>query len=137
MHLLLASLLALFLTGQDGLYEWNKKSTLTVRESVEAPGIVLEPGRYVVKLHEQNLDHITIHILDATERTVLATFPAVQDFRKHFSDEAPFIFYKVEEPGVRAIRSWFYPGDNYGLEFVYPRERARVIAQQSGEHVKG
>jgi hypothetical protein len=29
-----------------------------------------------------------------------------------------------------AIHSWFYPGDNYGQEFVYPRSRAIQLAKQ-------
>ena len=33
-------------------YQWNKKSTLTVQEQVEFPGIVLAPGVYVVRLKE-------------------------------------------------------------------------------------
>ncbi len=36
-----------------------------------------------------------------------------------------------ERPGdsPEALRAWFYPGDNFGQEFVYPRIRAIQLAQ--------
>jgi hypothetical protein len=36
-----------------------------------------------------------------------------------------------ERPGdsPEALRAWFYPGDNYGQEFVYPKIRAIQLAQ--------
>jgi hypothetical protein len=29
-----------------------------------------------------------------------------------------------------AIKAWFYPGDNFGQEFVYPKAKATQLAQQ-------
>jgi hypothetical protein len=36
-----------------------------------------------------------------------------------------------ERPGDApdALRAWFYPGDNFGQEFVYPKARAIQLAQ--------
>jgi hypothetical protein len=36
-----------------------------------------------------------------------------------------------ERPGdaPEALRAWFYPGDNFGQEFVYPKARAIQLAQ--------
>ena len=36
-----------------------------------------------------------------------------------------------ERPGDSpdALRAWFYPGDNFGQEFVYPKVRAIQLAQ--------
>jgi len=34
-----------------------------------------------------------------------------------------------------AIHSWFYPGDNFGLEFVYPKSRAIQLAKQTSRPV--
>lgn len=35
----------------------------------------------------------------------------------------------------QAIRAWFYPGDNFGQEFVYPKLRAIELAQLTGQPV--
>jgi hypothetical protein len=33
------------------------------------------------------------------------------------------------------VHAWFYPGSNFGVEFVYPKRKAIEIARESGEHV--
>jgi hypothetical protein len=48
--------------------------------------------------------------LDVTDKTVIT-----------FGERA------VGDP--QAIRSWFYPGDNFGQEFVYPKRRAVELAK--------
>ena len=35
----------------------------------------------------------------------------------------------------QAIRSWFYPGDNFGQEFVYPKTRALELAKLADQPV--
>lgn len=34
-----------------------------------------------------------------------------------------------------AIRTWWYPADSTGFEFIYPKEQARVLAKGVGESV--
>jgi LPXTG-motif cell wall-anchored protein len=34
-----------------------------------------------------------------------------------------------------AIKAWFYPGDNYGHEFVYPKAKAVTLAKTSKQPV--
>ena len=34
-----------------------------------------------------------------------------------------------------AIQAWFYPGDNYGQQFVYPKEKAVQLAQSNNRPV--
>jgi hypothetical protein len=35
----------------------------------------------------------------------------------------------------QAIRAWFYPGDNSGQEFVYPKHRALELARSTNQPV--
>jgi hypothetical protein len=46
-----------------------------------------------------------------------------------------YSFYEAEPGRAHPIRAWFYPGDNYGVEFVYPKTRALEVAKASGQHV--
>ncbi len=34
-----------------------------------------------------------------------------------------------------AIKAWFYPGDNYGQQFVYPHKRAAELAKRTNQNV--
>jgi len=116
-------------------YLWNKKSTLTVEHQVEFPGIVLEPGVYVVRLKESNEKRSEVQILNQSESKVLATVVAVPDLRVRPEDNTEFLFHEVKGKGPQPVRSWFYSGDLVGLEFVYPEVRAKEIAKDSEDHV--
>src|SRR5262245_33410569 len=112
-------------TSQDPLqYEWSKKSTFSVDQQVEFPGIVLEPGVYIVKLRESTEKLSVVQILNADETQVLATVRAVPDHRLRPEDSSEFTFHSVGS-GPRPVQSWFFSGDLVGLEFVYPKPRAK------------
>jgi LPXTG-motif cell wall-anchored protein len=44
-------------------------------------------------------------------------------------------FWETPAGQPKAVRAWFYPGDNFGQEFAYKRERATEITQTAHEEV--
>jgi len=120
---------------QYSAFEWNKKSTLNTEDRVELPGVVLEPGVYVVRLREAGDRRSFVELLNHDETQLLATLVAVPDHRVRPDDNSDFTFYDIKRNGPRPIQSWFYTGDLVGLEFVYPKARAKEIAAASGDHV--
>ena len=124
-----------FLSQDPYSYEWNKKSTLKAEHQVEFPGIVLDPGVYVVRLKESSERRSEVQILNQSESQVLATVFAVPDLRVRPDDNSEFLFHEVKSKGPRPVRSWFFSGDLVGLEFVYPEARAKEIAKDSEDHV--
>jgi hypothetical protein len=116
-------------------FEWNKKSTLDTDDRVEFPGVVLEPGIYVIRLRETGDRRSFVELLNQDETQVLATLVAVPDHRVRPDDSSDFTFYDIKRSGPRPIQSWFYTGDLVGLEFVYTKVRAKEIAAASGDHV--
>jgi hypothetical protein len=114
---------------------WNKKSTLSTDRPVEFPGIVLEPGTYVIKLVETSESLSKIQILNQDESQVLGAVVAVQDHRVRPEDQSEFVFHDVQGTGPQPVRSWFYTGDLVGLEFVYPHVRAQEISRITNTYV--
>src|SRR2546425_6395520 len=84
---------------QSSSYEWNKKSTLITDRQVEFPGIVLEPGVYVVKLGESTEKRSVVQILNQDETQVLASVVAVPDHRTRPDDNSEFTFHEVKGIG--------------------------------------
>ena len=115
--------------------EWNKKSTFTTDKQVEFPGIVLEPGTYVIRVKESGEKRSIVEILNQNGKQILATLLAVTDHRQRPDDNSEFVYFDPTPRGPQAVRTWFYTGDLTGLEFVYPRSRARVIAKANDDHV--
>jgi hypothetical protein len=110
--------------------EWAKKSLLTTDRPVEVPGMVLEPGVYVVKLQSSTEKRSVVQILTQDESRLLASVVAVPDHRMRAHDMV-FRYYEVTDGSPRPLQSWYYPGDLDGLEFVYPTRRAQEIARST------
>src|SRR5437763_1232345 len=109
---------------QTSGFEWNRKSTLSADAQVEFPGTVLEPGVYIVRLHQSNERRSVVDILNRDESQVLASVIAVPDHRVRPEDNSEFTFHDIKHGGPRPVQSWYFSGDLVGLEFVYPKARA-------------
>ncbi len=116
-------------------FEWNKKSTLSTDRQVEFPGLVLEPGIYIIRLKDNGEKRSVVEILNSVESQVLATLVAVPDHRVRPEDNSEFTFHSGKRNGPQPVQTWFFAGDLVGLEFVYPKPRAKEIARESDEHV--
>jgi hypothetical protein len=114
---------------------WNKKTNLTVGERIEVPGAVLEPGKYVVKLVESDSNRHIVRFMNEREDHVISTVIAIPNYRLKVTGDTQFSFYERPVGEPRAMRAWFYPGDNFGQEFVYPRRQAAPIAAAALEPV--
>jgi hypothetical protein len=100
--------------------DWNRRSTFRFSAPVEVPGKVLMPGTYVFKLFDSDSDRNIVQIFDKHETHVIATLLAVPDFRIETPDKPEIIFEERAAGAPEAIREWFSPSDNYGVEFIYP-----------------
>jgi hypothetical protein len=117
--------------------EWNKNSTLSTDCAVELPGIVLEPGVYIFKLLQGNDKRSLVQIWNSDQTQIIATVVAIPDHRTQAENYATFTYHNIKGNGPKAIQSWYYPGDQVGLEFVYPKSRAIEIAKESEDRVMG
>jgi hypothetical protein len=64
-----------------------------------------------------------------------ATVLTIPDYRPQPHDKPIIKFSETAQGGPEAIKEWFYPGDQYGQEFVYPKPRATEIAKASNQSV--
>ncbi len=108
--------------------EWNKRTTLTVKETIQVPGKVLAPGEYVVKLLESASDRHIVQIFNADGTELQTTILAIPNYRLRPTGKTVFTFWEMPPGQPRALRAWFYPGDNFGQEFAYPKVKATEIA---------
>jgi hypothetical protein len=97
--------------------EWNKKTVITTNNPIQIQGKVLGPGRYVMRLLDSPSDRNIVQILDAHETKLEMTVLANSAFRLVPTGDTRFTFYETANGQAQALRTWFYPGDNFGLEF--------------------
>src|SRR5215468_1537790 len=115
---------------------WNKKTIVTFGQSVEVPGdVVLPAGTYVFKVMDSASNRHIVQIFNEDQNHVYATVLAIPNYRLQVTGKTVITF--VERPAgePQAIRAWFYPGDNFGQEFVYSKRRAAEFAKQTNPPV--
>jgi hypothetical protein len=108
--------------------EWNKKTVLTVTEPIQVPNQVLPPGTYVMKLLDSPSDRHIVQIFNADENHLYTTILAIPNYRIQPTGKTVFTFWETPPGQPKALRAWFYPGDNFGQEFAYPKSAAAQIA---------
>lgn len=114
---------------------WNKKTIVDFSQPVEIPGVVLQPGKYVMKLVDSQSDRHIVQFSNERENHVYATILAIPAYRQQPSGKTVITFYEMPGGQPEAIRTWFYPGDNYGQEFAYPKRRALQLTQTTSYNV--
>jgi hypothetical protein len=121
--------------------EWNRKTVFTFSGPVEIPGVhlkgwaVLPAGTYVFKILDSTTDRHIVQIFNKDETTIYATILAIPNYRLKATDKTVMTFRERPAGEPEALRAWFYPGRNWGEEFVYPKARALEIAKATNTAV--
>jgi hypothetical protein len=108
---------------------WNKKTIVTFSQDVEVPGKILPAGTYTFQLLDSLSDRHIVQIFNADGSQIIATILAINDYRLQPTGQTVMKFNERPGDAPEALRAWFYPGDNFGQEFVYPKVRAIQLAQ--------
>ena len=114
---------------------WDKKTILTVKEPIQVPGAVLQPGTYVMKLVDSLSDRHIVRIMNEQEDEVITTFLAIPNYRLKPTGDTAFQFWETPAGNPKALRAWFYPGDNFGQEIAYPTGLSAKIAEYAAAPV--
>jgi len=115
--------------------QWNKRTIMTVGEPIQVPGKVLQPGKYVMKLMESPSNRHIVQIFNEDESQLQTTVLAIPNYRLQPTGKTEFQFWETPAGQPRAMRAWFYPGDNFGQEFAYPKNEAVTIATKTNQNV--
>ena len=133
--LLCAAILSMGLVPRASGSEFDKKTIVTFSAPVEIPGKVLPAGTYVFKLLDSAGNRNIVQIFDKDEKKLYATILAIPDYRMKPSDKPIITLEERPSGSPEAIHAWFYPGDNFGQEFVYPHNRAVELAKRTNHNV--
>ena len=121
--------------------DWNRKTVMTFSGPVEIPGVhlkgwgVLPAGTYVFKILDSQSDRHIVQIFNKDETQVFATILAIPNYRLKATGKTVVTFRERPAGEPEALRAWFYPGENYGEEFVYPKARAIELAKETKQIV--
>jgi LPXTG-motif cell wall-anchored protein len=109
--------------------QWNQKTFFTFSGPVEVPGRVLPKGTYVFKLADSRADRNIVQVYSQDERHLLTTCLAIPQYRMKATSKPVLTFEERANGAPQAVKTWFYPGENYGHGFVYPEVKKAQVAQ--------
>ncbi|MFZ3201802.1 MAG: hypothetical protein WA175_11710 [Candidatus Acidiferrales bacterium] len=115
--------------------EYNKMTVITFSGPVEIPGQILPAGTYTFRLADSLSDRNIVQIFNADGSRIIATVLAINNYRLQSTDKTVVTFEERSGDNPDAVKAWFYPGDNFGQEFVYSKQRAAQLAVASNEPV--
>jgi hypothetical protein len=101
--------------------EWDKKTTLTVNQPIQIKDTFLPAGSYVLKLMNSSSDRHIVQIYNSDQSRIIDTVLAIPNYRLEPTGKSQFLFWETPPGSAKALRAWFYPGDNFGQEFTYPK----------------
>lgn len=108
---------------------WNQKTIFKFSQPVEIPGRVLNRGTYVFKLADSQADRNVVEVFNKKENHLYGIFLTIPDHRLKPRGKPIITFEERAAGSPEAVRAWFYPGDTYGHEFVYPKVKAVALAK--------
>ncbi len=110
---------------------WDKATKVTFSGPVEVPGRVLSAGTYWFTLMDSPSNRNIVQIWNSDRTRLITMILAIPDYRLQPTGETVMRFEERPSNQPDALEAWFYPGDNFGQEFVYPQARAMELAQQA------
>jgi len=112
--------------------ESDKKTNITIDRSIDVQGTVLPAGSYVMTRVGSSPNGHIVQIYSARDNHLIAIVQAIPAYRVATTPDPQLKFYAAPDDGTPALRTWFYPGDNFGVEFRPGRGEA--AAQSARTH---
>lgn len=114
----------------------DARTEFTFNQPVEVPGATLPPGTYIFRFVDATSGRkvMQVQAKDASNKTY-GMFLTINAERPRPSDDAELRFLETPAGQPAAVKTWWYPGNTIGREFIYPKAQARRLAQATSQTV--
>ncbi len=113
----------------------DKRTFFTFSAPVALPGVTLPAGRYIFHLVDTTTTRKVVQVMSEDGKKPFAMMNSITDTRRDAAKDATVAFYETPRGTPAAVKTWWYPGERDGYQFIYPRAQARQIAQKTGKAV--
>ena len=114
----------------------DSRTEFTFNQPVDLPGVTLPPGTYIFRFVDATTGRkvMQVQAKDASNKTY-GLFLTINAQRPRASDDAELRFLETPAGQPAAVKTWWYPGNTIGREFIYPKGQARRLAQATNQPV--
>jgi hypothetical protein len=113
----------------------DKRTLFTFSGPVTLPGVTLPAGQYLFRLADANSSSKVVQVLNADGTKPYGLFFTIAAERLEPASSPEVRFMETASGTPAAIRTWWYPGERSGYEFIFPKEQARRLAMGASQPV--
>ena len=113
----------------------DKRTLFTFSGPVTLPGVTLPAGQYLFRLADPNSSSKVVQVLNADGTKPYGLFFTIPAERLEPASSPEVRFMETASGTPAAIRTWWYPGERRGYEFIFPKEQARRLAMGANQPV--
>jgi hypothetical protein len=113
----------------------DKRTLFTFSGPVTLPGVTLPAGQYLFRLADPNSSAKVIQVLNADGTKPYGLFFTISAERPTPASTPEVRFMETATGTPPAIRTWWYPGERTGYEFIFPKDQARRLAVRATQAV--
>jgi hypothetical protein len=131
-----AAMFASVSAGPASAQTMDSRTEFTFNTPVELPGTTLPPGTYVFRFADATTSRKVMQVMakDSSNKNY-GMFLTISAQRPRASENAELRFLETPSGMPAAVKTWWYPGDTIGREFIYPRSQALRLAQATRQSV--
>lgn len=103
----------------------QRETKLAVTEPTQVGNTLLDPGSYTLRVHDFKDEKVTVVIVRDSDQKTVGTVVAFRERRNldtHEASDNQTQFTYTTFNGHPAVKTWFYPGDEWGERFAYGKE---------------
>jgi LPXTG-motif cell wall-anchored protein len=117
--------------AQGGAVQRDTK--LAVSEPTQVGPILLDPGSYTLRVHDFKGGKVQVTVIRDSDQKTMGTATAMRarrnlDTNQQADNQTQFTYTSFN--GHVAVDTWYYPGDEWGEQFLYGKE---TIAANTGD----
>lgn len=113
----------------------DKRTLFTFSGPVALPGVTLPPGQYMFRLINPSSSLNVVQVLNADGTRPYGLFFTIPAERLEPASTPEVRFMETASGMPAAIRTWWYPGERSGYEFIFPKDQARRLAMGTSQPV--
>lgn len=113
----------------------DKRTFFTFSGPIALPGMTLPAGRYIFRIVDTTSSRKVIQVMSDDGKKPFVMANTIPDQRRDAPKDATVAFYETPRGTPAAVKTWWYPGETIGYQFIYPRAQAKEIAHNTGKPV--
>ena len=126
---------AIFIAAVARAETFDKRTVFTFSQPISLPGVTLPAGEYLFRIVDTTTSRKVVQVLSGDGKTPYAMLHTIPDIRRDPSGNPEVRFMETAKGHPNAVKTWWYPQETIGYEFIYPKAQARALAKEVVEPV--